>query len=169
MVSMGIDGSTSCTGYSFFDGDKLIAYGELKPTGKTWQERIVNLVPDIVKLVKQYRPDIAYIENVPLIDRQMQTLVTLGALQGMFLSVLTSFHVRLEFLLPNQWRSQVGGIFDGTLQGRKRDKLKQRAIERANELFGTSFLWVSPTSKKNQDDVAESILIAYSQIVKNNS
>ena len=65
--------------------------------------------------------------------------------------------------MPSEWRSKVG-LYDGTKRGMKRDVLKQRAIEKANELFHLDLTWVSPRSKKNQDDIAESILIAYSQI-----
>ena len=40
------------------------------------------------------------------------------------------------------------------------------SIEKANKLFGLDLLWVSPKSTRNQDDVADAILVAYSQIKK---
>ena len=33
-----------------------------------------------------------------------------------------------------------------------------------NKKFGLNLLWVAPKSKRNEDDVAEAILIAYSQV-----
>ena len=44
--------------------------------------------------------------------------------------------------------------------------LKQKAVQTVNEEFGLNLKWVSPKSKLNEDDIAEAILIAYSQILK---
>ena len=47
----------------------------------------------------------------------------------------------------------------------KRVVQKEKAVKKANELFGLDLVWVSENSSKNQDDIAEAILIAYSQII----
>ena len=36
----------------------------------------------------------------------------------------------------------------------------------ANEIFGLNLLYVSKNSKKNQDDIAEAILIGYTYLKK---
>lgn len=163
MKVMGIDASTTCTGYAFFDENKLIHYSCIKPNGTTWQERLINEGPKLNMLIEQWKPDVIIMENVPLVNRQLETLVILGAVQGYILSVASSHGVEIKFVMPSEWRSKVG-LYDGTKRGMKRDVLKQRAIEKANKLFHLDLTWVSPRSKKNQDDIAESILIAYSQI-----
>ena len=72
----------------------------------------------------------------------------------------------IHFLLPSQWRSDMG-LFDGSKAGTKRDAMKEKAVLTANEIFGLNLKWVKPKSKLNDDDVAESILIAWSQIRPN--
>ena len=42
--------------------------------------------------------------------------------------------------------------------------MKQKAVEKVNQLFGLNLQWVKPKSVKNEDDIAEGILIAYSQL-----
>lgn len=46
--------------------------------------------------------------------------------------------------------------------------LKERAIKMANDVFGTNLQYISKYSKKNQDDIAEAILIGYSYLKKEN-
>lgn len=50
-------------------------------------------------------------------------------------------------------------MFDGTNEGKKREVLKQKAIEMANDCFDLELKWISLNSKKNDDDIAEAILI----------
>ena len=38
----------------------------------------------------------------------------------------------------------------------------------ANEIFGLELKWYGPKSKKSEDDEAEALLIAYSQIISQN-
>lgn len=107
-------------------------------------------------------------EDVPLMGKQMSTLVLLGAVQGYILSIAHHYNVPIHFLLPSQWRSDMG-LFDGTKMGTKKDAMKEKAVLTANEKFGLNLRWVKPKSKLNEDDIAESILIAYSQIKKKGS
>ena len=104
-------------------------------------------------------------EDVPLKSKFPKVLVQLGAVQGFIYGVTASVHVPVVFLGPSEWRSPMG-LFDGTREGTKRDELKKKSIEKANKLFGLDLLWVSPKSTKNEDDIADSILVAYSQINK---
>ena len=104
-------------------------------------------------------------EDVPLKARNPKVLVQLGAVQGFFYGLVASFGIPIVFLNPSEWRSPMG-LFDGTREGTKRDELKKKSIEKANKLFGLDLLWVSPKSTRNQDDVADAILVAYSQIKK---
>lgn len=102
-------------------------------------------------------------EDVPLMGKQMQTLVLLGAVQGYILSIATHHNIPVHFLLPSQWRSDMG-LFDGSKNGTKKDAMKEKAVLTANSIFGLNLKWVKPKSMLNDDDIAESILIAYSQI-----
>lgn len=166
MRYMGIDASSTCTGMAIFEDSNLIYYGVSKPPKDlSWRERIAVEGKEIEAIMKKYRPDRIYMEDVPLFGKQMQTLVLLGAVQGYILSIATHYRIPIHFLLPSQWRSDMG-LFDGTKMGTKKDAMKEKAVATANEKFGLNLKWIKPKSKLNDDDIAESILIAYSQIKK---
>jgi hypothetical protein len=161
---IGLDCSTSATGYSVFDRNGLIAYGVIKPKSKDWRERIEELSVKLSEIFMKYRPIRAYIEDVPLKPGN-STILKLGAVQGMVLAVCAQYNCRPNFLLPSDWRGELG-LYDGTRQGTHRDVLKQKAVQTVNDEFGVKLKWVAPKSKLNEDDTAEAILIAYSQILK---
>ena len=163
MKVMGIDASTTATGYSIFDNGELVAFGCIKPKGD-WRERIMDESKTLKQIIEQYMPIKIYMEDVPLKGGN-STLMKLGAVQGCVLGVAASYGVEIEFLLPATWRSPLG-LFDGTRAGTHRDVLKEKAIQMANKEFGLKLVWNGPKSKKTEDDVAEAILIAYSQIKK---
>lgn len=165
MIVMGIDASTTCTGWSIFDGKDLIDYGCIKPLGDDWRERMVAEGPEIIALIKKYNPEKIYMEDVPLEGKFSKTMVVLGAVQGFIYGIASSLNVPIVFLLPTQWRSDIK-MFNGTRDGMKRDAMKEKAVKMANALFHLELDWIKPKSKKNQDDIAEAILIAYSQINK---
>ena len=49
--------------------------------------------------------------------------------------------------------------------GTKREEMKQKSIELVNKEFGLDLKWISKSSKFNQDDISDSILIAYSYFI----
>lgn len=162
MVVIGVDGSTSCSGYGVFKDGVLVDYGAIKPKGKEWDERLVQEWREFCNVIEQYRPDVLYYEQPPLKDGKI-TLLKLGAVQGMILGLCAQYDIKIQFLSPSDWRRELG-LFDGTRQGMCRDELKRKSVEKANEVFGLDLAWVAPKSKKNADDIADAILIAYSQI-----
>lgn len=161
---MGLDASTSCTGYSVFEDGNLIEYGAISPKGVDWRERLMDESLTLAKLFHKYSLDKLFVEDVPK-KPGANTLQKLGAVQGMILCLCAGYKLDPIFLLPNEWRKEVG-MYDGTRQGMHRDVLKEKAIIMANKIFGLDLKWYGPTSKKSEDDTAEAIMIAYSQIVK---
>lgn len=165
MKIMGLDCSSTSSGWCCFDGEKLIDYGCIKAKGE-WNERIIAQAPELIKAIKKHSPDKIIMEDVPLKKTGgMKTLVILGAVHGMVLSLASSLNIPIEFVSPSKWRSDIK-LFDGTQKGKERDVLKKHSIEKANKLFGLELLWVSPSSKFNEDDISDAILVAYSQIKK---
>lgn len=163
MITMGVDASTTSTGYAIFDNKKLIAYGVIKPEGKEWRERIVAQAPKLAEIIEKYNPEKIYMEDVPLKKSNASALVILGAVQGFFYGLVAKYLIPIEFIKPSAWRSPIG-LYDGTKEGTKRAELKHKSIMKANELFGLDLRWVSPSSKFNDDDISDAILLAYSQI-----
>ena len=162
MIEMGFDLSTSCSGYAVFDKCDLIKYGAITPKSKDWRDRVMEETLEIARLLKQHAPDAIYVEDVPK-KPGANTLHKLGAVQGMILSLCAGFKIRPTFLLPSDCRRSLG-LYDGTKDGLKREVLKEKAVYMANDVFGLNLEWHGANSKKSEDDIAEAILIAYSQI-----
>lgn len=167
MIVMGIDGSTTSSGWAIFESDGCIriASGRIRPKGDNWRDKIEEEWIMFSKLLEKYKPQKIYMEDVPMKDGK-PTIMKLGAVQGMAICLAAQYGVDIKFLLPSDWRSNIG-LFDGTRQGTKREILKKKAVETANKLFGLNLLWVKEKSKFNEDDEAEAILITYSQIKQN--
>lgn len=167
MVIIGIDASTSCSGVSIFNNKELVYYAAIKPPStlsgeEHWRDRLVWQCKVFVEIFKKYRPDAAYMEDVPLKDGK-KTIEKLACMQGLILGLCAAYGITITYLLPSDWRRELG-LYDGTRQGLNRDVLKKKAIDMANDVFNLDLRWVSYGSKKNEDDIAEAILIAWSQI-----
>ena len=164
MVIMGIDGSTTSSGWAIFESNecKRLASGRIQFSDKNWRERIFKEWKVFDKIIQKYRPEKIYMEDVPMKDGK-STILKLGSVQGMALCLASQYNIEIQFLLPSEWRSCLG-LYDGTRKGTHREILKKKAVETANKLFGLDLLWVKEKSKKNEDDEAEALLIAYSQI-----
>lgn len=161
MITLSLDASTTCIGWSVFDEDNLIAFGKITPTEKKleWRDRLQNLIPQLHKVIQQYKPVLVYAEDVPLIrSKSMSTLVVLGAVQGAIIGICLSHNVRVEFIPVSTWRKNIG-LHDGTKEGKERNVLKQHSIEKANALFNLNLLFISLSSNKNDDDISDSILL----------
>lgn len=170
MVGMGIDASTSCIGWSIFINDKLINHGKItapKEDCDGWRERVQQLIPQLQAIIDRYHPSKMLVEDVPLINKQMITLVQLGAVQGMLLSICELNDIEVGFINVNTWRKNIG-ISDGD---KNRDNKKIRSIEKANELFGLELPCVftkfgNYNASKSADDEADAILIYASTLDK---
>ena len=116
--------------------------------------------------IREHHPDEVYMEDVPR-KPGANTLMKLGAVQGMILSLCAGFRLKPTFLLPTVWRRELG-MFDGTRKGMTRDVLKEKAVRMANEIFGLDLVWVKPNSTKNMDDEAEAVLIGWAVVQSQN-
>lgn len=162
---MGIDASTSSTGWSIFDDKGLAAYGIIKPEGSDWRNKLVHQAPEFNDIISKYHPTEIIMEDVPLNSKGgLKILVVLGAVQGLILGIASSYGIPIRFVSPNEWRSKVG-LFTGKREETKREEMKQKSVDFVNKEFGLHLKWISKSSKFNEDDISDSILIAYSQIV----
>ena len=146
---MGIDGSTTSTGISVFDDEKLLYYDCIKPRSKDWQERLVVLTNEIHKVFRMYKINMVYMEDVPLKDGKI-TIKKLSAVRGVIFALCALEGIEFNAISVSDWRNNAGFYGNGK-ENLKRDKMKERAIEEVKELFDIDV----------NDDIAESILIAY--------
>ena len=83
----------------------------------------------------------------------IKTVKLLSYLAGAIISWAADNKVEFRFQLPSEWRKRIG-----LAQGpkKKREELKQEAIDLVKKRFGIDVT----------DDIAESVLIAYSTFYK---
>lgn len=157
--------SSNKSGYALFDDKKLITYGLWEPKDKMeWRDRVIYMGEQLDDFLKHNEVNQVYCEDVPLMMKNPQTLKMLSALQGVLMGVCVANNVKVTFVSVTTWRSALG-LFDKTQKGKERDEMKQKSIEMANKIFGLNLVYKSPSSKYNCDDISDSILIAYSQIL----
>lgn len=195
MYILGLDMSTQKTGYAILeqisDNISLIDYGcfELLSTQeKDWRKRVTYMAEKLGELMRngEYKIEQVYIEDVPPIINNSQTVKTLGALQGIVLGVMGVFDIGVEFIPVETWKNKLGINLSHSkefirakkdLKGDKKglEKLKNKvkayekkmSIDLVNHTFNTTLAWKSFGSKQNDDDIADAINIAMSMLCGN--
>ena len=170
---IGIDASSSCTGLSVFDGEDLIFYTKIKPDKKLdFRNNACQVIDKIIPILEKYDVEKIYMEDIPQFVRMGSrgkaltgTLCALGCVQGIFYCELSYKRgYNIEYIDVDEWRMELGFLKG---KERKREQQKAKAVEFANNRFGLDLYYVEgKKSVKNDDDIAESICIAYSQIMK---
>lgn len=169
MRGMGVDASTTCIGYSIWEDDELVLCNRLVPSDNCvdWCERIQDLSARVQSIITEYGIEKIVEEDVPLSKKQALTLVQLGAVKGMMLTIAHENNVLIEFQPVGTWRKDIG-ISCGD---RDRASMKVKSIEKVNELFGLN-LEIPLTRCGNYkdgtgiDDMADSVLVYASKIDK---
>lgn len=170
MVVCGLDMSSKKSGYGLFKDGRLVDYGvwEIPDTKTDWRDKVLWMGDRLKEYISKHKIDKFYVEDVPLILKNPQTLKILSCLQGIILGITSALNAEVIFVPVAKWRTDLG-LFDGSRDGMEREKMKQSSVEYANKHFGLDLKWVSKCSKKNQDDTADAINIAYSQIKPKNT
>lgn len=91
--------------------------------------------------------------NGRLSERQISVFGKLKEALGAYKVMLIDMDILYDTFLPSEWRK-------GKKLGRERIEMKKNAIIQVNEKYGLDLKWFSDSSQKNEDDVAESVLIA---------
>lgn len=191
MNILGLDMSSQKSGYALFKDKELVDHGmwELDSSKEhDWRTRIAFMADCVSKYCRSHFIDTIYVEDVPPILENTQTIKVLSALQGMLITIATQQDIEIEFVPVKTWKQKIGinlvsskennackkRIKDnfGTDAQKKLNKVKgwtkawekKMSVDYANDLFGLELVYKSPTSKFNQDDIADSINIAWSQI-----
>jgi len=166
MKAISLDASTTHIGWSIWEDDTLLAYGKLSPSiaKLEWRERIQNMIPQLSYLLDRWDIESAYVEDVPLFEKKGKlTLVQLGAVQGSLLGLCGAKNIKVTFISPSTWRSNIG-LYDGTEEGKERENLKPNSIKLANKMFGLELKCEYTRSGKysedrSDDDISDSILL----------
>ena len=150
---IGLDTSSSCTGWSVFlngeySGSGIINLKSFKGTG---QERMDEMCISISRLLEREHPDIVVVEETAATRnaaaQRMLTMI-LGFVYGWCLEHNTYF----EMMKPTVWRSMIGS----EKKGRKREELKAWSVKKVNELYNIDVV----------DDQSDAILIGQAYVNK---
>lgn len=180
-VILSLDMSTTCTGWAVFNENReLLKYGALKPDNlkDDWRNRVMNMSLKLLDIIREINPSKIIAEDVPTFVRKnnsngaggMKQILILGTIQGVLLSICEIYYngkIVPEFIPVSDWRKKFN-FKDGTREGTKRENLKMKSIETANEIFSLDlfFNYEHPTSKYNEDDISDAILIGYSTFLE---
>ena len=191
MNIIGLDMSSQKSGYALFSNGQLIDYGIWQMTiddEKDWRKRIAWMADCVGQYCIENNVKEIYVEDVPPTLDNSQTVKILSALQGMIIAVASLHNIDVHFVPVKTWKSKIGinivsskennnckkrikeyfgenatrplNIVKGWVKGWE----KKLSVDYVNHVFGLDLVYKSPSSKFNQDDIADSINIAWSQI-----
>lgn len=166
MRLLGLDASTNKTGFSIFDFDldgkiELLEYGLIDFTGTESLESTLLLKGRVYDLIRDYQIQYIVIEDCYLqtgfgkfsggnADTFKKLAKNLGVLEVMFVEE----EIHFLTVLPSVWRK-------GFKMPKERREKKKFSVEYVNEKYGIELVWLDQykSSKFNEDDIAESIMI----------
>ena len=171
MFILGLDMSTQKTGYAVFevngDDKSLCDYGcfeMLSTQEKDWRIRIKYMANQLGELMGQYEFSKVYIEDVPPIVNNSQTVKILGALQGIVLGVTGVFGVNTEFIPVETWKNKLNINLTHSKEYNKAKKDLKGDKKSCKQALEAMQIWKSFGSKQNDDDIADAINIVSSVI-----
>jgi Holliday junction resolvasome RuvABC endonuclease subunit len=167
MIYLGLDLSTVSTGYSVFDGHKLIEYGKIVSNLPDTMDRITEIVLRLEKIVQKHQPEVATIEDTYLKrgygSNYLMTKM-LNRLAGATYMMLKYGHtstqeqplgyrtkgIKIQFAMPTNARKCFGLLPKST---------KLNVINAVNSRFKL-------TLDKKEDDIADGIVLGYAGVFK---
>lgn len=190
-IVLGLDMSSQKSGYALFIDGELSDYGLWQIDGKVerdWRARIAYMADCVGKYCMSHKVNQIYVEDVPPTLENSQTVKILSALQGMLIACAVLHDIDIQFIPVKTWKTKIGinlvaskennackkRIKDtfgqqatkhlATMKGWTKAWEKKLSVDYVNHCFGIDLIYKSPSSKFNQDDIADSINIAWSQI-----
>ncbi len=175
--------SSKKSGYSLYKDKKLMDYGCWEITyeqEKDWRERIKIMFTKLCQYCETHKIDYIYCEDVPPVIENSQTVKVLSALQGCVIALCLTKNIELTFV-PVAWKKTMGidlthsKEYKGFVKTHKIENMtkfkeyvkayeKKMSIENVNNFYDLSLVWKSPSSKFNQDDIADSMNLVLSRI-----
>lgn len=144
MKVLGIDSSTTSTGYAVVDNDKLICYGSIKPNKKKDTiSKIIEIEKELKDIIVKKEVEYIVIEDLAVTRNAGVTKM----LAGLLYHLLIEFRKKEMLVItcrPSEWRSCC------KIKGKERKELKENTINYVKNKYNI----------KVNDDEADSICIA---------
>lgn len=159
---LSIDASMKNTGYAIFNDTKLIEYGvipeqrykgqHLDRYPKKTSKSGILMAEQISILVKTENPDKIILEEaIPAIKSGIKSIKGLVMMHGIILYLLSEYIDLIQFVTPGEWRNA------SKIKLKKNGDFKKSSVSLVNDIFKLNLNYT-------QHDIADSILIGYSQI-----
>lgn len=132
MKVLALDQGTLISGFAYFNGTNLVKHGVItaNKSDEYWI-RLQYMRNKIERLIKTHKPDYVVIEGITM-QRDQQTTIKLGQLQGVIMGAAFSNNIPVDILLPTHWR-KLNGFKQGG--GVKRAELKQQAFDMVQDCY----------------------------------
>ena len=190
-IVLGLDMSSHKSGYALFVNKELVDYGAWEMTNaqeSDWRKRIAFMANCVGQYCVHHDVDVIYAEDVPPTLENSQTVKVLSALQGMLIAISILNDIEINFIPVKTWKQKIGiNLASSKANNACKKRIKESfgkdatknlnkvkswtkawekklSVDYANHVFGLDLIYKSPSSKFNNDDIADSINIAWSQI-----
>lgn len=110
MKIMGVDISSKSTGWSLIEGDKLLEYGKINPTGKMSNAQKMYLFHvELRKIIDRLQPDDIAIEDVVQV-RGVSVLKLLARFNGIaIIEAYRKLQREPQLYVPSEWKAKLEG------------------------------------------------------------
>ena len=134
---LAFDQASITSGWSIFDGEKLIKYGKWTSNGRDSTERISQTKYWVASMVENWNPDQIILEDIQLqkFGDQGEAVVTykkLAHLQGVLINYFYEKRISVSIVPPATWRSF------SQIKGRSRSDQKKNAQLKIKNLYDIS-------------------------------
>lgn len=190
-IVLGLDMSSHKSGYALFVNKELVDYGVWEITNaqeSDWRKRIAFMANCVGQYCVHHDVDVIYAEDVPPTLENSQTVKVLSALQGMLIAISILNNIDINFIPVKTWKQKIGiNLASSKANNACKKRIKESfgkdatknlnkvkswtkawekklSVDYVNHVFGLDLIYKSPSSKFNNDDIADSINIAWSQI-----
>lgn len=190
-IVLGLDMSSHKSGYALFVNKELVDYGAWEMTNaqeSDWRKRIAFMANCVGQYCVRHDVDVIYAEDVPPTLENSQTVKVLSALQGMLIAISILNDIEINFIPVKTWKQKIGiNLASSKANNACKKRIKESfgkdatknlnkvknwtkawekklSVDYVNHVFGLDLIYKSPSSKFNNDDIADSINIAWSQI-----
>ncbi|HEY4720239.1 MAG TPA: crossover junction endodeoxyribonuclease RuvC [Anaerolineae bacterium] len=113
MIVLGLDPGTAITGYGLVREEDsqavAVAHGVITtPSDQTLPDRLVTIYREITRLVEQYRPDHAAIEQL-FFNKNVRTALAVGHSRGVVMLALAQANIRIFEYTPLEVKQAITG------------------------------------------------------------
>ena len=143
MIKLGLDCSSSCSGFCIREDEIIKSYGEIKFKHKDFKVRCIEIVNQIKKLCQDNKVEFVMFEDIQTGGFSHASYV-LSFLQGALVYMLEQNKIAYCPVSISSWRRNVG------IKSKKRAEQKQEAIDMVKSKYGIIV----------GEDTAEAILLS---------